>query len=212
MRSFLSVKGLLILFCWIVLSPWILGQQKNYVSGQGPYTTAVFDSSFEKALYKGSLDISKYHLSGLFLLKRTSANSVRIVFSNELGISFFDFELKGDEFIVHSCNSFLDRAPLLKYLGNDFRLLLVPDKTVTLMERRRSRDPNLIIFGIVSARGSFRYTYEKDSGRICSIQISRSVMGRTDLRVYGDDSVQPEKINISNPTIRLHIRMTLLHN
>ena len=75
MRSSLFHKILLILFLLIGLSPWIMGQPKGTISGQGPYTTAIFDSSFEKALYKGSLDIAKYHLSGLFLLKKTSGNS-----------------------------------------------------------------------------------------------------------------------------------------
>jgi hypothetical protein len=212
MRSFLFHKTLLILFFWIVLSQWVMGQQKVYVPGQGPFTTAIFDSTFDRALYKGSLDISKYHLSGLLLFKRTSANSVRIVFSNELGMSFFDFELKGDEFIVHSFNSFLDRAPLLKYLENDFRLLLVPDTTVRSMNPRLSRDRKLLIFGVISARGSFYFTYDKDSGRIRRIQTLRSAMGRTDLRVSGEQRLQPEKINISNPTIHLHIHMTLLPN
>jgi len=190
-----------------------MGQQKGYMPGQSTYSNAIFDSSFEKALYKGSLDISKHHLSGLFYVKRVSLNSIRILFSNELGMNFFDFELKGDEFIVHSCFSSLERASLLKLLENDFRLLLIPDTTViTRMTRGRSRDPELVIFGVKSARGSFHYTYDKNSGKIRRIQTSRSIMGRTDLRVYGYERLQPTKIHISNPTIRLHIRMTFLSN
>ncbi len=212
MRSSLFHKRQMILFFWILLSPWIMGQQKGYVPGQGHYTTAIFDSSFEKALYKGSLDISKHHLSGLFYLKRVSLNSIRILFSNELGMNFFDFEFKGNEFIVHSCFPSLDRTSLLKLLENDFRLLLIPDTTITRMKRGRSRDPGLIILGVKSARGYFHYMYDKDSGKIRRIQTSRSIMGRTDLRVYGYERLQPTKIHISNPTIRLHIRMTFLSN
>lgn len=212
MRSFLFHKSLLILFFWIMLSPWIMGQQKGYVPGQGTFSNAIFDSTFEKALYKGSLDISKHHLSGLFYLKRVSLNSIRILFSNELGMNFFDFELKGDEFIVHSCFPSLERASLLKLLEKDFRLLLIPDTTITTIKRGRSKDPELVIFGVKSTRGSFHYTYDKDSGKIRRIQTSRSIMGRTDLRVYGDERLQPTKIHISNPTIRLHIRMTFLSN
>ena len=212
MRNSLFHKLLLILFLWIGLSPWIIGQPKGTISGQGPYTTAIFDSLFEKALYKGSLDISKHHMSGLFFLKRVSVNSVRIMFSNELGINFFDLELKGDEFIVHSCFPSLNRTSLLKLLKNDFRLLLVPDTTVIRMKRGPSKDPELLVFGVNTARGSFHYMYDKDSGKIRRIQTSRSVMGRTDLRVYGDMRLQPVKIHITNPAIHLHIRMTLLSN
>jgi hypothetical protein len=212
MRNSCFHKPLLIILLWIVLPAWTMGQQRKYQPGQGPYTTAIFDSAFGKALYKGSLDISKHHLSGLFYMKRISENAVRILFSNELGINFFDLELKGDELIVHSCFPSLNRLSLLKLLENDFRLLLVPDTSVTRMKRGRSKDPELLIFGVRSARGSFHYTYDKDSGKIRRIQTSRSVIGRTDLRVYGDEGLQPKKIYITNPTIRLHIRMTFLSN
>ena len=212
MRNSLLHKLLLIFFMLIVLSPWILGQSKGTISGPGSYTTAIFDSSFEKALYKGSLDISKVHLSGLFFVKRVSGNSIRFMFSNELGMNFFDFELKGKEFIVHSCFPSMNRKSLLKLLENDFRLLLVPDTTVRRMKPERSKDPELLIFGVKTARGYFHYSYDKDSGKIRRIQTSRSVIGRTDLRVYGDKRLQPGKINITNPAIRLHIRMTFLSN
>jgi hypothetical protein len=193
-----------------MISPRMMGQEQMSVPGQGHYKTAIFDSSFQKALYKGSLDIAKFHLSGIFLLKRTSGNSVRIVFSNELGMSFFDFEVKDDEILVHSCNSLLDRVPFLKYLENDFFLLLFTCTNLSTMKRERSGDPKKLIFGVMTARGSFRCTYGKDSGKIRRIQTVRSTMGRTDLRVYGDKLLYPEKINIVNPAIRLHIRMTLL--
>lgn len=212
MRSSLFHKCLLILYLLTGFSPWMMGQQKGIMPGQVPYTNAIFDSSFEKGLYKGSLDISKHHLSGLFYLKRVSLNSIRILFSNELGMNFFDLELKGNEFIVHSCFPSLDRASLLKLLEKDFRLLLIPDTTITTMKRGRSKEPELIIFRVKSARGSFHYTYDKNSGKIRRIQTSRSIMGRTDLQVYGDERLQPTKIHISNPTIRLHIRMTFLSN
>lgn len=212
MRSFFFHKLLLILFLWIWLSPWTMGQPEGTISGQGPYTTAIFDSSFEKALYKGSLDISKHHMSGLFFLKRVSVNSVRIIFSNELGMNFFDLEIKGDKFIVHSCFPSLNRKSLLKLLENDFCLLLVSDPCIIRMKGERSKDPELLIFGVKTARGSFHYTYDKDSGKIRRIQTSRSIMGKTDLRVHGDLRLQPVKIDIANPAIRLHIRMTFLSN
>jgi len=212
MRNSLLHKSLWILFFWIVLSPWILGQQKGYIPGQGPYTTAIFDSSFERALYKGSMDISKHHLSGLFLLKRISGNSIRIVFSNQMGINFFDFELRGDEFIVHYCFPSLEKKSLLKLLENDFRLLLIPDTTIKKMKPERSGDPGLLIFRVKSARGSSHCTYDKDSGKLRRIETSPSFIRRTDLRVDGDERLQPAKIHISNPVIGLHIRMTFLSN
>jgi hypothetical protein len=211
MRSFVFHKKPLLLVSCILLFLVTMGQQAG-ITVQGHYMTSVFDPSFEKALYKGSMDISKYHFSGIFLLKKTSERSFRIVFSNELGMSFYDLELKGDEFIVHSCMPLLNKAPLLKLLEHDFRLLLVPDTTIFMMKRGRSPNRDLTVFAIASARGSFHNTYEIDSGRIRRIQTSRSSSVRTDLQIPGYEGKLPRKITISNPTIRLHVQMTLLSN
>jgi len=188
-----------------------MGQKKAVVSGSVPGMSSAFDTSFEKGLYKGSLDISKHHISGLFFLKRFSANDIRIVFSNEMGMNFFDVELKQNEFIVHSCFPSLNREALLKLLENDFRLLLFTDTTIFKIKQGRSKDPELNVFGVRSAMGSFHYTLDKDSGKVRRIQTSRSILGRTDLRVYGDNPRQPSKVHIMNATIRLHLHMVSLN-
>ncbi|MCX6244188.1 MAG: hypothetical protein NTU98_05730 [Bacteroidetes bacterium] len=212
MKNSSSRSLLLILLLWTGLSSPAVCQSKGYVPGKGPWTTAVFDSSFVKALYKGTFDISKTHLTGLFMIKRSASNSIRIVFSNEFGMTFFDFEYRGDEFIVHYCYPSFEKHSLPKILESDFRLLLVPDTTVTRMKRLGSKDPELVIFGVKSARGSFHYTYDHDSGKIRRMQSSHSIIGRADLRLYGDKGTAPNKIYLYNPTIRLHIKLTFLSN
>jgi hypothetical protein len=212
MRSSSFLKCLLALFLWIAMSSWIPRQPGGFVPGEGRYKTAVFDSSFEKALYKGSLDISKHHLSGLFYLKKVSDSSFRIIFSNEMGMTFFDLEIKSEKLIVHSCFPSLDRASLMKLLKRDFLLLLVPDTTVKKMKPGKPEDPESINYKVKSARGSFRYTYDKDSGKINRIRTSGAFIGKTDLRILRDMRQQPKKIDISNPTIGLHISMLFLGN
>ena len=212
MRNSLFRSLFLILLLCTGFSLLVLCQTKGYVPGQGPYTTAVFDSSFVKALYKGTFDISKNHLSGLFMIKRTSGNSIRIVFSNEFGMKFFDFEFKGSEFVIHYCYPSFERHSLMKILELDFRLLMVPDTSVITMKRGHSKDPGRVVFNVKSARGGFHYSYDIDSGKIRRIQTSMSLMGKTDLQFYGDERVRPTRIILTNPTIGLHIKMTLLSN
>ncbi|MCX6249021.1 MAG: hypothetical protein NTW10_14945 [Bacteroidetes bacterium] len=212
MRSFFCRKFILVLLLWTTLSPWIMGQQAGTVPGKGLFTMAVFDSSFEKALYKGSLDISKHHLTGLFYLKKVSENSVRVVFSNEMGMTFFDLEIKNDKLIVHSIFPSMNKSSLLKLLRSDFRLLMVPDTTVKKSKQAASDDSGSILFKIKSARGSFYYTYDKLTDRISRIRTSGAIMGKTDLQVTRDSRLQPKKIEIANPVIGLHIQMTFLGN
>ena len=212
MQSFLFHRYLLTFLLLSGFSAPGLCQTAGYSPAEGPLSRSIFDSTFEKALYKGTFDISKHHLSGLFFMKRTSATSIRILFSNELGMNFFDVELKDDQFIVHSCFPSLNKPSLLKLLENDFRLLLLQEKNITRMKLMKSKDPEQIIYGITSSRRSFRYTYNKASGRILRVQTLHAFLGKTDLSVSGDGGLQPRKIHISNPTIRLHIRMTFLSN
>jgi hypothetical protein len=202
----------MLLFLWFGVSVRIIGQHKGNVHEHRTCIISIFDSSFQKALYKGSLDISKHHLTGLFYLKRISENSVRIAFSNELGMSYFDLEINNDKLIIHSCFPSLRRTSLLHLIENDFRLLLVPDTTVIKIKHGKSKDPALLVFGVTSARGTFYYTYKKDSGKICRIKSSRAIIGKTDIRVYGYMRLQPVKVHISNPTIHLQIHLTFLSN
>jgi hypothetical protein len=190
----------------------MFGQQIKTMSNQGPYSTAIFDSTFKKALYKGSLDIGKHHLSGLFYFKSVGEKSTRIIFTNEIGMNFFDFELNRNKLIVHSCFPALKRKSLLRLLENDFRLLLIPDTTIKKAKSRKSKDPKLLIVGVKSTRGPLQYTYNKDSGKLCRIQTLRSFISKTDLQLYGDEKVNPKKIDIFNPTIRIHIHMIFLSN
>jgi Tfp pilus tip-associated adhesin PilY1 len=62
-----------------------------------------FKPAFTVALYNTTVDVMGNHLSGLLLIKKMPDSSTRMVFSNEMGLGFFDFEFAADgTFKVHS--------------------------------------------------------------------------------------------------------------
>ena len=83
-----------------------------------------FGQGFEKALFTGSLDIKKHHLTGFLLVKKMEDESYRIVFTNQVGMTFFDFEVKQNSFRVVYCFESLNRKALIRIFEKDFRLLL----------------------------------------------------------------------------------------
>lgn len=91
-----------------------------------------FGEGFEKALYKASLTINDHTFSGLMMIKRFSSESYKVAFFNELGMNFFDFELKGTgsnnkmQLVVNSIYSILDRKMLIKSFEKYFSMLLSP--------------------------------------------------------------------------------------
>ncbi|WP_245729171.1 hypothetical protein [Niabella drilacis] len=87
---------------------------------------AAFKPHIRRALYRTSVDVTGNHLSGLLLIKQMPDSSTRIVFTNEAGFSFFDFEFSHKNgFLVHSIIPKMDKEAVRKTLRKDFELLLM---------------------------------------------------------------------------------------
>lgn len=85
-----------------------------------------FKPAFTVALYKTTVDVVGNHLSGLLLIKKMPDSSTRMVFSNEMGLSFFDFEFGANgSFKVYSIIKKMNRKSVIKTLRHDFELVLM---------------------------------------------------------------------------------------
>ena len=85
-----------------------------------------FKPAFTVALYNTTVDVMSNHLSGLLLIKKMPDSSTRVVFSNEMGLGFFDFEFTPDgSFKVYSIMKKLNKKSVIKTLQHDFELLLM---------------------------------------------------------------------------------------
>ncbi|SHM11586.1 hypothetical protein SAMN05444266_106412 [Chitinophaga jiangningensis] len=85
-----------------------------------------FAPAFTNSLYSAQADVTKHHLSGLVLLKQMPDSSVRLVFANEMGFKFFDFEYDKDgNFTKHFIIPKMDKKPVVKTLSQDFALVLM---------------------------------------------------------------------------------------
>ena len=85
-----------------------------------------FKPAFTVALYNTTVDVVGNHLSGLLLIKKMPDSSTRMVFSNEMGFSFFDFEFAADgKFKVYSITKQMNKKSVIKTLQHDFELVLM---------------------------------------------------------------------------------------
>lgn len=85
-----------------------------------------FKPAFTVALYNTTVDVMSNHLSGLLLIKKMPDSSTRVVFSNEMGLGFFDFEFAADgTFKVYSIMKKLNKKSVIKTLQHDFELVLM---------------------------------------------------------------------------------------
>jgi len=100
------------------------------LSGNSP--SPCFAGTFEKALYKASLDIKKQHMGGFLLIKKISDSVHRIVFANEIGMTLFDLGFHSNQFKVYFVFEPLNKKILLRLFEKDFRQLIFDDKTGNL--------------------------------------------------------------------------------
>jgi len=89
-----------------------------------------FKPQFDKLLYRcvvdGRVVFKRFHLSGLLFFKKLEDHSTRVVFQNEMGFTFFDFEWdSNDSFHVNNIIPQLDKPALIKTLQKDMNLLLM---------------------------------------------------------------------------------------
>ena len=89
-----------------------------------------FGKGFEKALYKADLEVNGHEFSGLMMIKASGGGNYKVAFFNELGLNFFDFELrhmggkKELNLYVRNIYSPLDKDILLNKFEKYFNMLL----------------------------------------------------------------------------------------
>ena len=85
-----------------------------------------FRPVFTSSLYTTHVNVIGRHLSGLLLFKPLSDTSTRVVFSNEMGIKFFDFEFfQSGGFKIHYVTKQLNRKTVITALRKDFEMILM---------------------------------------------------------------------------------------
>lgn len=86
----------------------------------------VFDKELYRCVVDGRFLFKKFHLSGVLFFKTMEDRSTRVVFQNEMGFSFFDFEWTSqDSFKVNQIIPQLNKPAVIKTLKKDISLLLM---------------------------------------------------------------------------------------
>jgi hypothetical protein len=85
-----------------------------------------FIPHFTTVIYSTQVNIIGNHLSGLLVIKTMPDSSIRIVFTSEMGLSFFDFEFSSNgDFKAHYIIERMNRKAVIRTLRQDFELVLM---------------------------------------------------------------------------------------
>jgi hypothetical protein len=167
-----------------------------------------FKPDFNKVIYKTAADAGDIHVSGLLLIKSMPDSSTRIVLTNEMGFTYFDFGfLTGNRFVIYQITPKMNRKYLLKTLRKDFELILF--RNLDSNNYYIKKDSSLIYHGFLQSGGINYYITDSRCLHLVKMERASKKKAVTEARfsenIYGNtpDSILIRHLNY-NFTISLN--------
>jgi hypothetical protein len=163
------------------------------------------------------MGIGQRRLTGLMVIKRMDTTvglqeekpKFRIVFANEIGMTYFDLAVMRDSMKVISCFSSLNRKKFLDMITGDFRLIT---GLATLTKRgfyRQNNGGNLVIRG-KSARFRVWYEYNTTGDTLTTLSARSNLADPVFIRFGEWKSDGWTKMNLRQPVIGLNLELRRL--
>ena len=151
---------------------------------------------FHHVVYKTSVDVIGKHISGLLVIKRMPDSSTRVVFTNEMGFSYFDFGFPPDSgFKVYFIIPQMNKEALVRTLGKDFELLLFRN-----MDNRKYfalKDSGLIYHAFPQTEGVNYYITDGNCLHLVKMQRASAKKPVMEAIIFGDSrDISPDSISI----------------
>lgn len=156
-----------------------------------------FKPVFNRALYKTKVDVTGKHLSGLLLIKQMPDSSTRLVFSNEMGFKYFDFEFSvAGVFKVYYILPQMDKKPVLTTLRKDFEIVLM--QHLNLSKAFIRKKDSMLYYGFPQQKGNNYYITDSSCHRL--IRLERGSNRKPVVLAYMQDyhDGMPDSISISH--------------
>jgi hypothetical protein len=165
---------------------------------------------FETSWYHASVDVVGRHISGLLLIKNMPDSAQRIVFTNEAGVTFFDFGFSKDgTFKVFSIIKQLDRAPIIQTLQKDFRLILgLPFRQASYQVTTRDDE---VFYGVRQKNETAYFITTKDCASLRRLELGSDRKRKVTVLVTGNGYPQPDNIELAHNTFDMQIKLTRLN-
>ena len=157
----------------------------------------------ETSWFTASVDVVGRHMSGLLFIKRMDDQSFRIVFTNEIGVSFFDFEFTpSGDFKVHDIIPQLKKKAVVNTLRKDFELLLgVPFKGP--FQGWKLGDE--IYYGVAQKKETAYFITDRDCASLQRMELGSARKRKVTVKLLGSQSTSPDSVSIHHHTFAMDI-------
>jgi len=154
--------------------------------------------------YTASIDVVGKHLSGLLLVKEMPDSSRRVVFTNEAGITFLDFEFgaKG-AFQVKQVIRQLDHKAVVELLRKDFALMLgIPFEGGNYAAWAADTE---IFYGVAQKKETAYFITDRECASLRRLELGSRRKRKVTVTFTGTDPRQPEGLTLQHYTFNMVI-------
>jgi len=161
---------------------------------------------FQTGWYDAGVEVMGKHLSGLVLIKNMPDSSIRVVFTNEAGVKFFDFEFKADNtFRVHQVIEQLNRKSVIATLQKDFELILgIPFRTHGIGSFMNDDE---LFFGAVEKDQTAYFITTKDCASLRRLEWRAGGKRMVTARIVEGSYPSPEQLAITHHTFAMQLTL-----
>jgi hypothetical protein len=157
--------------------------------------------------YHASVEVAGNHISGLLLIKNMPDSAIRVVFTNEAGVTFFDFGFSKDRtFTVHAIIKKLNKKPVVQTLRKDFELMLaLPFVKTSYLSWREGEE---VYFGVKQKKQTAYFIISKDCSSLHRLEWGDARKRKVTVRLVGSGYPSPEKLELIHHTFDMRISLT----
>lgn len=160
--------------------------------------------AFNSTLYNTQVNVIGKHLSGLLLFKEMPDSSLRVVFSSEMGVKFFDFEFGANgSFKVYQVMSQLNKKTVINTLRSDFELLLM--RNLSQRQTFVKSDGLNTWYGFNAGKETHYYITNKNCDTLLRIENAMKRKPKVQIAMMGFNNRIPDSIGITHRNFNFDI-------
>lgn len=163
----------------------------------------ILPKGLETSWFTASIDVVGKHMSGLLFIKKMDDESVRVVFTNELGVEFFDFEFAASgQFRAVDVIPQLNKKAVINTLRKDFELLLgIPFRGPVQAWQMDDE----IYYGAFQKKESAYFITDRDCASLQRMELGSKRKRKVTVKLKGSQLGSPDSVSIHHHTFAMDI-------
>lgn len=163
-----------------------------------------FKPVFKANWYNATVDVIGKHISGLLLFKAMSDSSMRVVFTNEVGVTFFDFEFKKDgTFKAHQIIEQMNKKAVINLLRKDFELIMMRGLTSKKLKPYQQNDE--VFYALAGKKETDYFITDKDCASLLRVEKGSKRTKKVEVKSWGAQQQAPDSIHLKHFTFDMQI-------